>query len=94
MASITLLLPRVWWATVIQAGYCIALAASFPFMLSPAIAICEKALVPTCLAPVVNETRGVWLRNAFRAFFVAVTLVFSLVGVEQLGNFVSLIGGM
>lgn len=71
---------------------CLALVFTYPFMFAPAIAICEKALVPKFFAPVVNETHGVWRRNTFRGVLVACTLAVSLVGARQLNNFVSLIG--
>jgi solute carrier family 36 (proton-coupled amino acid transporter) len=90
-SSITLDLPRVWWAFLIQAAYCLALAFSYPFMLAPAIAICEKPLIPRFLAPVANETHRL-RRNIFRALIVACTLIVSLAGSEMLNNFVSLIG--
>jgi len=62
-------------------------------MFSPVVAICEKALVPQYLAPVVNETYGGWRRNAFRGVLVAIALAVSLAGSAQLNNFVALIGG-
>lgn len=44
--SVTLNLPRVWWAYLIQAGYCLALTFSYPLMLFPAVKILEKAAMP------------------------------------------------
>jgi len=91
-SAVTLNLPTAWWAYAIKAGYCVALMFSYPFMFAPAVAICEKALVPKYLAPVVRETHGVWRRNCFRACLVTCTLLVSLAGAQQLNNFVSLIG--
>lgn len=90
-AGVTLYLPRVWWAYLIKGAYCIALAFSYPFMLAPAVAICEKPLVPRFLAPVASETHRI-RRNIFRTFIVCCTLAVSVAGADMLNNFVSLIG--
>jgi len=89
--AITLNLPRVWWAYAIMGGYCVALAFTYPLMLFPAVRILEKALGR---AGLLGRDAGGFAarRNGVRALIVGTTLAISLLGAEQLNNFVSLIG--
>lgn len=88
--TITLNLPRVWWSWAITAGYCLALLFSYPLMLFPAIRIIESWLAYGGVLPPGPASR--WRRNGVRALVVVATLAVAVVGSEQLGNFVSLIG--
>ena len=88
--TVTLNLPRVWWSWAITAGYCVALLFSYPLMLFPAIRIIESWLGNARLLATGPASR--WSRNGVRALIVAITLAVALLGAEQLGNFVSIIG--
>lgn len=44
--AVTLNLPKTAWAELIVAGYCVALALSYPLMLFPAMRIIEDAAMP------------------------------------------------
>jgi proton-coupled amino acid transporter len=83
-------LPREWWAWAVLAGYCLALAFSYPLMMFPAIRIIEAALTRAAVLPRGPGSR--WRRNGVRALVVAATLGVSLAGSTQLNNFVALVG--
>ena len=48
--TITLNLPHVWWSYCLTAGYCLALAFSYPLMLFPAVRVLEEAAAPCLFA--------------------------------------------
>jgi amino acid permease len=48
--TITLNLPHVWWSYCLTAGYCLALAFSYPLMLFPAVRVLEEAAAPYLFA--------------------------------------------
>lgn len=87
--SVTLDLPRAWWAYLIIAGYCLALVFSYPLMLFPAVKILEATLGGSILAPGTGLT---WRRNVVRCGIVCTTLLVSYLGLDQLSNMVALVG--
>lgn len=90
---ITLDMPTgVWWVVAIQAGYCVALACTFPLMLYPCISFIEKALTPSVFHAGKPSLERKWKKNFGRALLVLAVAGAATAAASELGNLVSLIG--
>ena len=90
--AITLSLPAVWWAYAIMAGYCVALALTYPLMLFPVLRIAERAAAGPLRLREGSLAVRTAKRNALRSAVVATTLAVAYLGAPQLDNLVALVG--
>ena len=78
----------------VQLAYSLALIFSYPLLMYPAMMVLENLVVVKSKNAPMSKNAFMWKKNIFRFLLVSSTAIISIFCMDELDNFVALIGGL